>query len=94
MDTGTGSSRFARTLTESAPKRRAGVPNTLPPQDWNRNAEFGRVGCSVPSYQQHLPYGPVPHLLGPWHRTDLYNMIRRAGQNKTAHYAMAGSESV
>jgi hypothetical protein len=24
--------------------RRTGIPNTLPPQDLNRSAEFGRVG--------------------------------------------------
>ena len=38
---------FARTLAER-PNCFAGVPNTLPPQDWDRNAEFGRVGCAAP----------------------------------------------
>jgi len=33
---------------ESAGERIAGVPNTLPPQDFNRSAELGRVGCSAP----------------------------------------------
>jgi len=37
---------FVRPLAER-PNRFAGVPNTLPPQDWDRNAEFGRVGCAA-----------------------------------------------
>jgi len=37
------------------PGRRAGVPNTLPPQDLNRNAELGRVGSSpcIPNMHVH-----------------------------------------
>jgi len=31
----------------TAQERMAGVPNTLPLQDLNRDAELGRVGCSV-----------------------------------------------
>jgi len=32
----------------------AGVPNTLPLQDLNRDAEFGRVGCSSCPGQESL----------------------------------------
>ncbi len=34
-------------LMENVGERMAGVPNTLPPQDFNRSAELGRVGCSA-----------------------------------------------
>src|ERR1700719_4188686 len=34
-------------LKRRARERMAGVPNTLPLQDLNRDAEFGRVGCSL-----------------------------------------------
>ena|SRR5581483_2517253 len=55
----------------SALERMAGVPNTLPPQDLNRNAELGRVGCcTVLSYHAsaHVsvttePVGPVQDQL-------------------------------
>ena len=50
----------------------AGVPNTLPLQDLNRDAELGRVGC-----QMCRRLGSDP---SPWHKTNFYNTLEGAGQ--------------
>jgi len=52
----------------------AGVPNTLPLQDLNRDAELGRVGCSL------CPGQTTATSQSPWHKTKFYNMLDTAGQ--------------
>src|SRR5580704_12544946 len=55
----------------------AGVPNTLPLQDLNRDAELGRVGCSSCPKQGNATF-PSPR-----NKTNLYNMLDESGSNQT-----------
>jgi len=52
----------------------AGVPNTLPLQDLNRDAELGRVGCSL------CPGAGKCYVPRPRHKTSFYNMLEGSGQ--------------
>jgi hypothetical protein len=52
----------------------AGVPNTLPLQDLNRDAELGRVG-----YSPHPEQGNAA-TRSSTHRTKFYNMLETTGQ--------------
>jgi hypothetical protein len=59
----------------------AGVPNTLPPQDLNRSAKLGRVGCSAPKSPRS---GSAASLGRARHKTSFYNMLGNQGQTGRA----------
>src|SRR4029077_15407198 len=74
------------TVRHTAPAKRsyserrgafAGVPNTLPPQDLNRSAKLGRVGCSAPKSPRS---GSAASLGRARHKTIFYNMLAKQGQ--------------
>ncbi len=60
----------------------AGVPNTLPPQDLNRSAKLGRVGCSAPKSPRS---GSAASLGRARHKTSFYNMLGNQGQTGRGH---------
>jgi len=64
----------------------AGVPNTLPLQDLNRDAELGRVGCSSCS-GQGTATSPSPR-----HKTNFYSMLQRSGQTNRGPYCWLSTE--
>jgi len=69
------------------------VPNTLPPQDWNRDAELGRVGSSLcrASQLRHKRLNQSARHPGmkipgrePASKTCFYNMLGTGGQTRQA----------
>jgi hypothetical protein len=77
MTTGSGYLDPAHPIPRSKAERReriAGVPNTLPLLDLNRDTELGRVGCS-----SHPGQGNGV-TQSPRHKTKFYNMLAKAGQ--------------
>jgi len=79
MTTGSGSldpAHRSPTTLKNAERREhmAGVPNTLPLQDLNRDAELGRVGYSLHPEQGNAATRSSRH------RTKFYNMLETTGQ--------------